>query len=544
MKTCAWTIYLTLFFLTGACGNSSKPVEYSAKEVSKDFDSLQKISNESASMKENAFEVTIDEALEAFDRWIETIQKYEEKYSKPHRIGKLGSEQIEDPELRMAIKKDGHKTRRLLNSDRAILRGQARDLQAWRLKFQNLKRKYGGKTTLWQIANGSPNIAGSDQIETITLPYMAPTAKPKEVGRILPPGTGIVGGSTLAPNRRDIIPNALVYIPDETANEGQKNSPLAQDASEAKISFCGEPTQAYLAKTCSDEFGYFEFVGLSPGPVEAVFQIGSASRRFSTRALANRKVRLTAGETSLPPVDYLDPSDGLAPKVAIISNDERESIRFVSKFLNGYRNYKPGDFANFKVIVVAQNAMNSSLLNDSSFHQNIETFLLNGGSLLVLGNSFEMVEKLSSRQVDFLGEQTGAAKPQEAKGLVGTETPAALSANVADKNMLSWLKAVKCWNETRKENIANCVGADSTLSFSEVPYGGNLIQGLLTENSPIIWLDWNKQKDLKLPLAVSFNFGKGKIIYSVIHGSSNLSEDALLPEDRVLQYLLIEALRL
>ncbi len=114
---------------------------------------------------------------------------------------------------------------------------------------------------------------------------------------------------------------------------------------------------------------------------------------------------------------------------------------------------------------------------------------------------------------------------------------------VAEKSMLAWLEKSKCWDEKAKANSADCISKEGKISLAEVPYGGNLIQAVTAENYPTIWLNWNDSKNSTQPLAVSFDHGKGKVIYSVVHGNSNLSDDALSPEDRVLQYLLLEALR-
>ncbi|GEM49248.1 hypothetical protein [Deinococcus cellulosilyticus] len=376
-------------------------------------------------------------------------------------------------------------------------------------------------------------------------------------GNTPPPGptTVQVSGKLLAPDGSTPIANALVYI---------ENSTVA--AIQAQALACGTPPNATWAATCTGPDGAFTLKGtVNTAKFTMKFQKGSF--------VGIREITSSSGPINVGNVN-LDNTQG-APKMAVVtgSYDQIEDVlaklgfgtvengqlkpgteKFTLFDGNGslpdsYREiealFTDGNDAGtqadiFNYDIVFFNCGTRELLENAQM-QILRDYVQGGGKIYASDLAYDYVEQAFPEFVNFYGSDSTPAAEKEGIASAQVGTSGITSETTVDDNLKAWLQGVSCTG-------GSCVQANGKVHIEGFLFGWAVINGPHPEKTsvvktwvhgPVNWMGSPGGQPEDKPLSVTFPFGNGKVLYTSYHTEPAASE-TLLPQERILQYLVFE----
>ena len=412
------------------------------------------------------------------------------------------------------------------------------------------------------------------------------------------PGNLSITGTFFAPDGTTPIANALVYalgastssssgaigsisnsgtITGTTSTSGFTGTIGTLQASTALLASlsCGEPPADALAATCTDPQGKFDLKlsGLVPSTV--VIRKGAFK--------AEQTVSVTNGQTSLILGAVTVPTSGInAARMAVVtgSYDSIEDVLAklgfgqlafgklklgteTFKIFNGtddtdltdlgYPSYTAlfddadgtgrADIFDYDIVFLNCGIEVDFSNFDADKLATLQDYVQSGGRIYASDWSYVAVEQAFPQFIDFMGSDDTAIDVAEAIGhaLVGADG-IEVSTQV-DSTLKSWLQGVTCLN-------GPCVQADGTVHIEGFLGGWAVIKGTHAGASVKTWVNgpvkyftdnsFTTFSTDNLPLTMSFTSGRGRVTFTSYHNESGLMGDDLLPQQRILQYMVFE----
>ena len=385
-------------------------------------------------------------------------------------------------------------------------------------------------------------------------------------------GNVSITGKLLAPDGKTPIAGAAVYIPASSSQQSVKT------VVKQSILKCETPPEKYIAFSCTNPDGSFSlnFDNVSGNKVIIKFKKGVFKK---TLTLDVSSSDLSLGNVSIPS----NPTDG-APKIAVVTGnyDSMEIVlaklgfgsinswgqleygtekfdlydgnyslndnkypNFDALFLDLDSDGKP-DIYNYDIVFInCGNNYEYDVLTDTTKISILREYVNQGGRLYITDLSYDFVEQVFPEFLDFYGSDTTPESSQEVMGAaeVGNAGITA-EADVLDTTLAKWLETVSCVDILG--NSVKCINSSTnTVHIEGFLSGWAVINGPHpTHNSDVkiwvegnvSWWDGSDQNGVK-PLTVSFSVGKGKVLYTSYHTEASLGTSGLLPQERILQYL-------
>lgn len=183
-------------------------------------------------------------------------------------------------------------------------------------------------------------------------------------------------------------------------------------------------------------------------------------------------------------------------------------------------------------------------LNDAAVIDILRRFVNAGGNLYVSDLAYNIVEALFPGQLDFYGSDTVVETEVEFMDAAMTGLPALnVTSIISDPTLAAWLSNVNCFG-------GSCISANGAVSINGFKPAWAVLNGahILTSNSVTVWSDadvqWGDYTGQQFsgikPLTVMFDIGLGTVLFSSYHVHDNGQEQQLLPQERILQYLVFE----
>ena len=373
-----------------------------------------------------------------------------------------------------------------------------------------------------------------------------------------------LNGVLLAPDGKTPIAGATVYVPGSSSAGGLITT--AQG--------CEPPPESYVVYTCTEPDGSFSItLNRLSGTVTLKFKKGS----FQKTLVVNLNLPSNnIGSVVLPS----NPAQG-APKIAVVTGSWDKMENVLAKLGFGsvdswgqlqlgtetfdlydgnyslpdttYKNFpdifndndgdsKP-DIYNYDIVFInCGNSYESTVLTDTNKVNILRNYVLNGGKLYITDLSYDFVEQVFPEYIDFYGSDSTPENDPEPRNTAEAGTGGITTdAEVLDSTLKDWLKNVSCVD--RYGNPVSCI--DPTTERVHIE---GFLSGWAVINGPHsgkasdvkVWVKgdvtWSSGSGIK-PLTVTFKFGAGKVLYTSYHTESSYSAAGLLPQERILQYL-------
>jgi hypothetical protein len=343
----------------------------------------------------------------------------------------------------------------------------------------------------------------------------------------------------------------------------------------------------------TDKDGVFFLGNVVPNQYFLTIQKGQFRITQQVDVFANQTVTLTSTETTLPSVH--DPANGKwIPRIAIAEGywDKMEdifgkmglgSVDGTGTFVGGSQGTKfdwydnNGYGAQYAVIplntliadlelmkqyhiifIPCSNGDNSELFANAAYRENIREYVNLGGKFYVTDWSAEWEDAVFPEFIEFAADHDTTKAMAEAGDFNNGDGPGtpttSLHAWASDPDLNAWIDAQV---GPAAEDEFSTVTPGQTINANDftVIFGYDLI-----ENLPIIdlgpdeahpeghleearvWVrgDWEDDGNTQHPLTVTFEpKGCGRVLYSTYHTSED-AHAGLLPQERVLMYLIME----
>ncbi|HLR17846.1 MAG TPA: hypothetical protein VK099_08250 [Alcanivoracaceae bacterium] len=363
-----------------------------------------------------------------------------------------------------------------------------------------------------------------------------------------------VQGQLTMPDGKTPLADATVYI----AKDGSPTSAIMLPTAVVGVD-CQEPDEEYIYAACTDAEGNFDLAvdeGLELKELKAV------KGKFKITVPITEELDL--GTISLP-----TDGDGV-PRMAVVqgSYDNIENVLAKTGYgevdddgqlkegTAAFDIYPSGDMHDlftvdneilklfsYDIVFVncGVNEFNASPQSEE-ISSALREYVANGGQLYVTDQAYDYVEQAFPEYIDFYGSDDTPINEPEVMNLaqVGQTKPNTYG-EVLDPILLGALKNMNCGESV-------CIEEESDALFA--------IQGMLgawavmlaphdgKEDDVKVWvqgeMDYASETDELRPLTVSFKHGKGKVIYTSYHTDNSNNSKELLPQERVLQFLVFE----
>jgi hypothetical protein len=361
-------------------------------------------------------------------------------------------------------------------------------------------------------------------------------------GATTPGTTGILTGNVFAPNGTDPISGALVYILD-------KGSQAVGDP----------PTEPYDAFEYSEANGSFQLDNVPTGS-QTLKIIKGAFTKTATINVLEGTYALPAAVTTLPSsgegvekmavvTGNYDSIQNVLAKLGLGDVDASGSLILGTesfKLVDGngslddatYTNFldfmsNPANYADYRTIFInCGNSNETEFFGDTVKVDNLKAWVAAGGRLYATDLSYDFVEQLWPKYVDFFGTDPGfSTTPETIDDAQEGDSFSTTNATVLDAAMLAWLKG-----------LAGVTNADDTIKVEGWLSSWAAVDGYSSDVKS--WMKAlvdvggsNSSRDITL----TFHPSDGTVFYSSYHTEGSLSP-GLTPQDRVLQYLIFEVL--
>lgn len=358
------------------------------------------------------------------------------------------------------------------------------------------------------------------------------------------PKTGNVTGTVYAPNGLDPVSGALIYVVEKSG------------------SATGDPpTEAYEAYDYSDPDGTFQLTDVPTGDQTIKIIKGAFTKQLAYTVQEGSNA-LTAADTTLP-----SSSGGgdIVEKMAVVTGDYDKIENVLAKLGLGDVNASgslilgtetfqlvdgnftlddatypdfmdffgdPANYADFRTIFFnCGNGYESEFFTDPNAATNLKSWISDGGRLYATDWSYDYVEQLFPKSIDFYGTDPGLSSTPEARDAAEAgDSFDTTNATVLDAGMLAWLQAIGA------TNVDDTVIVEGWLS-AWVPID-DINTGVKSWAKALVWADGTESsRDITL----TFGHGSGTIFFSSYH-TENFTTADLTPQDRILQYLIFEVL--
>lgn len=369
-----------------------------------------------------------------------------------------------------------------------------------------------------------------------------------------------ISGTVLAPNGKDPVPGATVFIP---AQVPEVFPPLVA------CEVCGHlGSTNNLWQTTTGADGKFTLKQVCPKQRPIVFQNGRFRRLIYVDVPPKTQVTLPPDKTRLPQRNKEFQKEDAIPKIAVATGDfdkmecvlrkiglpdgtfdlyedavSRKSPTPLPSFKDLVNNLQKMKTYNIIFINCTANTFESELTK-TLVRQNITDYVQSGGRLYVTDWSYDWIEQVEgfSPFIDFEPGASGTAPEPHNAAALGADG-LQISATIKDPVLSAWL--------------ANFPGAINTGSshIEHFLIDWVMMHKLGTETK--LWVEGqvrSQQGDIvgTKPLTVTFNFKNcGKILYTSYHTEGRESEilpepypnycnTTMSPQDRILEFLIFD----
>lgn len=560
------SLLFSLMFFVSACGGSS-PKTYKSSEILEDLNSIEAAANGFTEAARDS-DTTIQQFIARLDEFIASLENYERKYSSPFKVEQdVDDSQINNEQFRLLMQStDSSDQVKMTKEGRDVLRQWIARLKEVREDLVSLQNKLGPNylvTNLPGFEAGEEFLAEPES----TIPVYAPSSAPVTPAPFAPhfnfnssgqTGTASVSGTVYAPNGVDPVPNALVYLPKE-GNNAQNIDSARIAQSQIEVLPCGEPTEPYLLKQCSDYKGGFDFEGLNPGDILIRIRNGGFTKRIEVFVVSGENRVLTPTQSQLPTADS---EDGSTAKIAVIAG-QYDKLQDVLKKLgmtesSGFELFYPygsgraqtekvislissaDELSKYDLVMINCGSSLETYLEDEGIRSAIKAYVQNGGRLYVTDQAYDVVEQIFPRAIRFAGDPSNDAVKSSMNAAEQGTGGLQIKAQVDDQTLLRWLRDRVCFDPIQSISNANCVNADGSVSIS----GFSGQWALMDSVGPgtTAWISSQANGKYR-PLTALFNHGAGKVLYSSYHTHHSGNATVPTPQERVLQYFVFEVLR-
>ncbi|HHG74979.1 MAG TPA: hypothetical protein ENK22_08030 [Persephonella sp.] len=382
-------------------------------------------------------------------------------------------------------------------------------------------------------------------------------------------GSVDVTGKLLAPDGQTPIAGAVVYVPKDYSQQISISS-FIQGQSSIQ---CETPPEQYIAVTCTAADGSFSLkVNVTGNKLTLKFKKGAFKKTISVDLTSSK---LDLGNVNLPS----DPNQG-APKMAVVTGyydaienvlaklgfgsinsgrlepgtekfdlydgdyslDDTKYPNFDDLFVDKDMDGKPDIYKYDIVFINCGTGYENDILTDSSKISIIRDYVEQGGRLYVTDLSYDFVEQVFPEFIDFYGsDSTPEIDPENMDAAQVGNAGITTEADVLDNTLADWLATVTCVDSSN--NPVDCINTSTNKVHIEGFLGGwAVINGPHPSHSSDVkiwvkgYVSWSSGSGEK-PLTVSFPVGKGKILYTSYHTEPTYYINGLLPQERILQYL-------
>jgi hypothetical protein len=374
---------------------------------------------------------------------------------------------------------------------------------------------------------------------------------------LLPDGETLVNGATVY-----VASDALFFI-----------LQLNEDLS------CATPSQNHLVVACTDDQGAFVLKSLTPDHYQIQVERGAFKTQFDVDA------RSAVGEIEVGAVVLQQPNGSAAAAIALVTGeyDHMENVLAKSGFgdLDAFGNLIPGSerfdifdgtgylngsYPQFSALF--DNTPNTGAAKiydydivfincgaeeDPNFFEGavkpddanvaaiLRDYVQKGGRLYATDWAYDYIEQAFPEFLDFYGVNTDASEPERLDmAQVGDDEIILENAEVLDNDLKVFLANSTCSDRPS----GNCLNPNGGLYIEGFLDSWAVLEGAHTGVSGVKLYTRGEitiagGEPLLKPLTASFAFGAGYVFYSSYH-SEDLNSPGLLPQERVLQYLIFE----
>ncbi|PIE17046.1 MAG: hypothetical protein CSA65_09835 [Proteobacteria bacterium] len=383
---------------------------------------------------------------------------------------------------------------------------------------------------------------------------------------VCPGRESTITGTVLAPNGKDPVPGATVFVPSQVPE---------LFAPEVKCEACGSLGTGYnFWTTTSKPNGTFVLSGVCPGPRSLVLQNGRFRRFIKVNVPEKGTLALTAEQSRLPVrTAEVQPIDAI-PRIAVVTGDydkmecvlHKMGVEQFDLFEGATTLVSPNPLPPFSTLLADLSAMKryniifinctnntfEDQLENKAVRDNIIAYVRAGGRLYVTDWSYDWIEQIEelAKFIDFEPGASGDTPEGKNEGAIG-EGGLKVDGLIKDTKLAEWLgnfpgviqttngqPSAKIEHFLPQWVIMHQLGKDVKLWVE-----GKVSSGLGgTINNAI------------RPLTVTFNFKNcGKILFSSYHTEGRDDESTIFPkafptycgsstspQDRILEYLIFD----
>ncbi len=382
-------------------------------------------------------------------------------------------------------------------------------------------------------------------------------------------------GKFFAPDGTTPIANALVYAMGNAASMNAVILKQMAGSNQMAVLSCGEAPAEALAATCTNPNGSFELK--VPGATTTTLVVLKGAFKVE------KPVSFASGQTTASVGDISIPTTGSnAIKMAVVTG-EYDSIEDVLAKLGfgqlengrlklGTEKFTLYNGEPYSSMLGGQNYLDvNALFNDSDkngkadifdysivfFNCGLDDQLITldpvkvatlkayveaGGRIYASDWAYNLVEQAFPAYIDFMGSDNTLASEPEFDSVAKLGMGDIFSNAEVDGVLKSWLQAVTCQD-------GPCVQADGKVKIEGFIGGWVVMNGGHAGASVKTWvsgpvtfedsLDAANTVTANKPLTMSFQAGLGRVTFTSYHNEASIG-DAMLPQQRILQYLVFE----
>jgi hypothetical protein len=349
--------------------------------------------------------------------------------------------------------------------------------------------------------------------------------------------SGGVEGTVFAQNGSDPVVESLIYIPKEGNEALEKNAAFKEITAIQGTLSCGEPKEAYYAKTCSDSKGNYKLQGIPEGDITLKVSKGLYAKRFIVTIKNNQISKVDKKDSTLPKI--ADENSDIA-RIVVINGRYDNLAKVLEKIglhdKDGSQNYVSRDSSQLSELLKDEEALSKvdllmincgqdyeiEVLSDKVAKKNLTAWVQAGGRLFVTDQAYDFVEQLFPEAITFAGDSSGQMNTaQIGRGGVSYE------ASIDRIGLQTWLQdGVTCYDKK------NCLLDSKKVMIDGFSSQWAKMDGVLAATD--VWV-----RNTEIPLTVTFEAGKGKVFYSSYHTHHGESKNAV-PQERILQYFVFD----
>lgn len=406
----------------------------------------------------------------------------------------------------------------------------------------------------------------------------------------LPTQSNMISGKLVSYDGKTPIANALVYIVGQpnatdirmTTSLYSVNSLATEDEIqivEDVVADCGVAPEGSLASTCTRADGSYD---LDVTTDEKDFTIKFVKGAFT----AEQKITLQTGSAQAGVTELNDTILKEVPKIVVIEG-AYDSIEFILARLGLAKiddesgeindsefdlwdstndlfvdsdNSGKADIYNYEIVFFNCGQKDINWLLDDRKRQILKDYVSAGGRIYVSDQAYDIVEQSFPEYIDFFGsDDTPTNQPEELYSANEGEEGITIQSNI-EPRLKSWLEGVTCAQ-------GSCLNADGTVTIKGFAGGWARMNSVNNKKNVDIYASGQDSDQSLRPLTVAFNYGKGRVTYTSYHNeegdsycydalseddsseneygecienSSNLSNNEISAQQRILQYLVFE----